>query len=193
MPRFSVIIPTIGRDTLPRTLISIPDSVEKIVVADTHGPLLTDVAAVCEKYDAKYIELDAGKHDTGSSQIDYGMRQAKGDYLLNFGDDDVYEPFAFAVMTYLTNNIDDPIPLMFRVALHPTWPDPRRGNFNIAVIWKEPEMVDKNITGQCFVVPNIQDKLGNWFGNVDSEFMMTTVEKYDGKIHFRPEIIAQCY
>lgn len=201
-PMFSVVIPTVGRRSLPDTLASIPPEVEVIVVADKFEPKpdFERIYYMCRmRPGTRYLELDVGKHDTGSSQIDFGMRRAEGEYLLNFGDDDIYEPFAFDKMKRAIEmerhrwTHYDALPFMFRVALHPTWPDPRRGNRNIAVIWRFPAVIDKNITGQCFVVPNKPDLLGNWFGNVDLEFMQTTVANYDGICVFREEIIAQCY
>jgi glycosyltransferase involved in cell wall biosynthesis len=187
---FTVVIPTIGRASLAKTLDSIPSYVEKIVVADTHAPLLTNVAQVCKDHGATYYELNVGKRDRGSAQIDYGMKRASGEYLLNFGDDDVYEPYAFQIIENAIKQENYVAPLMFRVALHPV---AHRGNTNIAVLWQYKKLDDKYITGQCFVVPNISDRLGTWFSNADVDFIKTTVSNYDHTLHWRPEIIAQCY
>lgn len=190
---FSVVIPTIGRDSLPKTLDAIPSGVEVLIVADTHGPLLTDVRAIAEAYGARYLEHDAGYHDTGSPQLQLGYAEATGRYIQNMGDDDVMEPYAFEAMQRAIEEVGEPMPLMFRTVLHPTWPDPRRGNRQPVVLWGDPEIRDKNVTGQCFVTPNDQSKIGRWDILVDYGFIESTVALWGGKVAWRTEIISQCW
>lgn len=99
-PLFTVVIPTIGRDSLPKTLASIPaaienDLVEVIVVADAHGNNaynLHKIEADARRFGARYLEVDAGYHDVGSPQLQAGYAAAEGQWILNCGDDDIYEP-----------------------------------------------------------------------------------------------------
>lgn len=190
-PLFTVVIPTIGRLTLPRTLTSIPDGVEVIVVFDSHEPDVDAtwrVANIACTSGAAYYELDAGRHDTGSPQIAYGMAQARGRWLLNFGDDDVYEPDAFEVMRAAIEAQETPQPLMFKVELHP---GPQRGNRHPVTLWQDREIRRYGVTGQSFVVPNDPSRLGRWVDDVT--FMQESVANYGGLVDWREELIARCY
>lgn len=196
MTDFSIVIPTIGRDTLPRTIESIRSnaqsgkSAEIIVVADTHGPLRSDVRSLAKRYGAAYHEVDAGFHDWGSPQLQHGYGVATGDFIQNMGDDDVMEPFAFETMKRAIDSLDAMVPLMFRTVLHPS---PVRGNTVPVVLWHHPELVDKAITGQCFVIPNDEAKIGSWSILVDFGFITDTVRLWDGRVEWRTEVISQCY
>lgn len=190
-PLFTVVIPTIGRPTLPRTLASIPDGVEVIVVFDAHEPDVDAswrVANVAVTSGASYYELDAGRHDTGSPQIAYGFSEARGEWLLNFGDDDVYEPGAFDLIRAAIAEQSQPHPLMFKVELHP---NDQRGNRQPVQLWQDREIRRYGVTGQSFVCPNDPSKLGRWLSDV--HFMAETVALHGGQIDWREELIARCY
>lgn len=197
-PLFTVVIPTLGRETLERTLLSIrcqptlglPDP-EIIVVFDTfaledvHAPRRT--ANLCERYGAIYAEHNAGCHDTGSPQLEVGFARARGCYILNCGDDDVYEPWAFPTMRQAIEG-EPTRPLMFRTVLHPA---PQRGDQRESIVlWQERRIERGRITGQCFLAPNVPEKLGRWVDDVT--FMAETVEKW-GSVGWRTEVISQCY
>lgn len=197
-PLFTVVIPTLGRPSLSDTLASIrcqptlglPEP-EIIVIFDTHA--LEDVHAtwrttkICETYGAVYTELDAGRHDTGSPQLALGFSKARGSYILNCGDDDVYEPWAFPTMRQAIEG--EPLrPLMFRTVLHPA--PQRGGQRDSIVLWQEQRIERGRITGQCFLAPNVPDKLGRWVDDVT--FMAETVERW-GSVGWRTEVISQCY
>lgn len=196
-PTFTVVIPTIGRASLPKTLESCQrDDVQTIVVADTfemgkHD--LNSIRLTAQDWHAELLVCDAGYHDTGSPQLLAGYAAAEGEWVLNCGDDDVFEPFAFETMRRAIESLAEPVPLMFRTALHPTWPDPSRGNRNIAVLWQDAEVRDKNVTGQCFVIPNDQTRIGSWLINKDVGFITDTVRLWDGRVEWRSEIISQCF
>lgn len=194
---FTVVIPTIGRESLPKTLASINrDYAEIIVVADTFEMGKHDanwIKLQAQEYDADFLAVDAGYHDTGSPQLQAGYAAAGGAWVMNSGDDDLYEPFAFETMARAIESLAEPVPLMFRTALHPTWPDQRRGNREIVVLWKDPVIRDKNITGQCFVIPNDQSRIGSWSIHVDFGFITDTVRLWDGRLEWRTELISQCY
>lgn len=195
-PLFTVVIPTIGRETLVRTLESIrdqrgPDVVEIIVVADAfemEPSKLDEIRIEAKLYEARCAGVDAGRHDTGSPQLAYGYEQAQGAWIVNLGDDDLYEPYAFTAMRRAIENDVTTRPLMFRTVLHPA---PHRGNELPIVLWHRPEIVRGLITGQCFAVPNVPEKLGGWVDDVT--FMSETIEKWDGLVGWRTEVVSQCY
>lgn len=187
-PLFTVVIPTIGRPTLARTLASIPPDVDTIVVADTLGPLLSDVRATAWEHNARYFELNAGCHSTGSPQLQYGYERAQGRYILNCGDDDVYEPDAFETIARAIEETGVTYPLMFKVEMHPA---PHRGNSRPVILWDEPKLERFHITGQCFVTPNDPALLGYWHDDV--AFMQATVYWHGERVAWREELIARCY
>lgn len=193
-PLFTVVVPTLGRETLPRTLASIPrDQVQVIVVADLFEMGKGDANVIrhmAKAWGAEYASLNAGYHDWGSPQLQLGYELARGEYILNCGDDDVYEPLAFETIKRAIDSLEAPCPMMFRTALHPS---PVRGNTNIAVLWQYPTLTNRNITGQCFVIPNDQARIGRWNILVDFGFITSTVELWGGQVAWRTEIISQCY
>lgn len=193
-PLFSVIIPTIGRPSLPRTLASCqhPD-VEVIVVADAFEMSSHDLNAIrltAQDWGAEFLAYDAGYHDTGSPQLQHGYANATGAWIMNSGDDDVYEPLAFETMRRAIESLSEPVPLMFRSVLHP---GPQRGNRVPVVLWHHPSIVDKNVTGQCFVIPNVPERIGSWNIHVDFGFIKDTVTKWNDRIEWRTEVVSQCY
>lgn len=193
-PLFSVIVPTIGRPSLPKTLASINrDMAEIIIVADTFemGDTIQDaIKGEALRWGARFYAADAGHHDWGSPQLQAGYAAAEGQYILNCGDDDIYEPLAFPTIERAIDSIAAPVPMMFRTALHPS---PVRGNTNIAVLWQYPTLTNRNITGQCLVLPNDQSKIGSWSILVDFGFITSTIDLWGGQVAWRTEVISQCY
>lgn len=199
-PLFTVVIPTIGRPSLPKTLESILANrnnyvvdPEIIVVADTFemgDAVRYHIKGAAQAYGARYLELDAGFHDWGSPQLQLGYAEAQGEYILNCGDDDIYEPLAFETIKRAIDELAAPVPMMFRTVLHPA---PQRGNEVPVVLWHHPELVNRNITGQCLVLPNVQEKIGRWDILVDFGFITSTVELWGGQVAWRTEVISQCY
>lgn len=193
-PLFTVVIPTLGRPTLERTLESIrsqagPNWVEIIVVGDAYQRQLAGLSLLCHDYDARYYELDAGIHDTGSPQLHYGYMLATGAWVMNFGDDDVYEPGVFQMLSEIVIPDHTAIgPLMFRSEMHP---GPQRGNTSPVVLWDRPVIERFHVTGQGFVTPNDKLRLGRWVDDVT--FMRETVALWGGRIEWRDELIARCY
>lgn len=193
---FTVVVPTLGRETLLKTLDSIPNighDIEVIVVADTfemHNNNILATKSLAYDYGAKFVEINAGKHDWGSPQLQKGYELATGAWVLNCGDDDIYEPFAFATISRRLNKSSEICPRMFRTVLHPS---PVRGNEVPVVLWHIPSLINKNITGQCLVIPNIKDKIGSWNKLVDYGFICETIEKFGGNVVWCEEVISQCY
>lgn len=92
MIRVSVIIPTLGRTCLPRTVLSAlaamgPED-ELLVVAD--GPSQAARLMMAELYDprTRYLETVV-THHIGTEQLDLGSEVATGDWLMFLPDDDL--------------------------------------------------------------------------------------------------------
>ena len=189
-PPFSVVVPTLGRSTLRRTLESIRSQAiksEVIVVADTYEmapELIAWVGGVADEYGALAYSLDAGAHDAGSPQLDLGYQLATGQFVMNLGDDDVYVPGAFeAIARGLTDR-----PMLFLVELHP---NEQRGNTRPVMLWDAPIIERFHVTGQSFVTPNLKHLMGRWVDDVT--FIRETVALHGGQVAWREEVIARCY
>jgi hypothetical protein len=188
---FSVVIPTLGRPTLLPTLDSIPEDVQRIVVVDTFemdDDTRAGIRHLTTALGVTHLELDAGRHDTGSSQLALGFAEARGQWLLNFGDDDVYEPGAFDIIRQAIAEQRTPHPLMFKVEL---LPNGARGNRRPVTLWQDRSIRRYGVTGQSFVCPNDPAKLGRWVDDVT--FMQGTVALHGHQIDWREERIARCY
>lgn len=192
----TIVIPTQGRATLPRCLASMAAEVqpgprpEILVVADTHSPLLMDVAALCRDAGVTYLEHDAGRHDWGYPQLQHGYERAQGGHIMNIGDDDVYEPGAFAVVRAALAEAEGRLPF-FRAELHPS---PHRGHVVPTLCWIERGRFERSwVTGQNFVCPNDPSVMGYW--EDDFYQMAATVHRLGGTdvLVWRDEAIARCY
>lgn len=194
-PLFTVTIPTLGRPSLPKTLAAIPADVEVIVVADTYEmpPAVYEQVVRWCHVAGKHVRLtalDAGHHDFGSPQLALGYAEAQGAWVMNEGDDDIYEPFAFETMQRVIDQLAEPVPLMFRTVLHPS---PVRGNTVPVVLWYEPVLEPCLITGQSFVIPNDPARLGSWERDRDLGFIRSTVALWGGQTSWQTSVISQCY
>jgi hypothetical protein len=191
----TVVIPTQGRETLPTCLASmrplrqgdVPAQI--LVVADTHSPLLMDVQALCQEERVTYLELDAGWHDWGYPQLQYGYDLALGDYIMNIGDDDVYEPGAFEVIRNAVDELPSARPLLFRALMHPSVSRPCG---NPLLLWGQRGLIRRSrVTGQNLIAPNVPAKLGRWID--DYIHLADTINAWDGLVEWRDEVICKCY
>jgi hypothetical protein len=208
-PWLSVIIPTIGRRSLQRTIDSLRgqvygSTIEVLVVADTHqagglGPTRTrlpglpDVADrfrytrdLAESYGCVYAEHDGGENCWGHPQRDHGARLARGTWLWWLQDDDIAAPDALPAMrSILTlNELRSWAPHLFRVQ---TW--------QAGLVWKtEGVLAEKQIDADCIVVPNEPSELVPWGRryNGDWDFISQMVANYGGpaEVVWDPTIIA---
>lgn len=192
-PLLTVVIPTQGRSTLPRALKSIRSQasheVEILVVADTHSPLLMDVAALCRDECAIYLEHDAGRHNWGYPQLNYGYERAQGAYLLNIGDDDVMVPGAPRAITRAIGDVGSG-PILFRAELHPS---PNRGDQRVPVVlWSDVgDLRRGRVTGQNLCTPNDPSRLAQFPD--DFTQMVDTIDRWGGLVTWRSEIIVRMY
>ena len=207
-PDLSVIIPTIGRPFLERTLRSIllqqtTLTWEVVLVGDAHGEewakALTELPAMLDRLEMPDGHLqfwlhDGGQHIVGMPQRQFGMSVARGRWLVFMDDDNVYLPAAFEAIRRGIEIADskfllpgDPPVLLYRWIRPPA--------FNRGIFWEragsigdEPGHIDaKNI-----VVANDPERLGRWGMRYsgDYDFVKETIALHEGNVIYRPEIIA---
>ena len=189
-PLLSVIIPTCGRPTLERLLASIRDqadarAVEILVVGDTHAgtwaEALASVPALCKQYGARYRGHDGGQHCVGQPQRNYGMTQARGQWLAFGQDDNVWAPNAWAAIEP-SISAGALRPRLFRVHV--------RHGF---VVWQqEGHLALGHIDADCIVTPNWAERLGQWGLEYtgDWTFIRDTVDLWAGDVQWERPVIA---
>lgn len=191
-PAFSVIIPTTGRDTLPRTLASVtaagfrPMHDELIVVRD--GPddgTVSDWVQLWANiiHDAAYVhQLLPAVGDYGGAARTLALAKAHRTWATFMDDDDVYVPGALTAMREAL--ADAPlVPHVFRMV------DPG-GN----VLWRAPRLEGGNLGTPCIVVPVDAARLPRWGREYDADyrFLLACVDAWGGQVEWREEVIAQC-
>lgn len=154
--RLSIIVPTAdggGLDVLFASLNGqLQDDDEVLIVGDTHdGPLFYVVEQV-RAAGFTYLEHDAGHHCWGHCQINYGITQARGDYLIFIDDDDCFPAGALDAVRRAIATQPGPRPLMFRFWSERHGRELPPGHY----------VQESAIGGHAMVVPNIPDKLGRW-------------------------------
>lgn len=184
-PLLTVVIPTQGRDSLPRALDSIrvqagSELVQILVVADTHSPLLSDVRSVAQIVGARYLELDAGCHAFGYPQIQRGYEQADGQYVACIGDDDVYVAGGLSLVLDAIRSQEEPQPLVFRLR------QMRHGGIVLGA-----ELVRGSISTQNLIAPNDRAKLGFWWD--DFSMIYATIHRHGGRAVWREEVILDAH
>ena len=88
--------------------------------------------------------------DAGDTPRNQSMHRAAGTHLLFMDDDDVYVPGAFAKMRRFADENPGRIGI-FRMEYTS---GPKR--------WRVPELKNRNVSTQIFLVPNVPGKLGVW-------------------------------
>lgn len=173
----TIIIPTIGRDTLPRTLDSIPDGVEVVVVADGDDAFDKAESLVADR-DVLLVRTEQ-TNTVGHHQRAYGMTLATGEWLAFMDDDDVYTPDG--VETIL-GELGEPCVHVFRMRF-------KDGN---QVLWGEKNLVVGNVGTPMFVVPNDPARLGRWNPKRcgDFDFVNETALLHDGRVVWHEQVIS---
>lgn len=191
MPWLSVIVPTIGRPTLERTIESIrsqePDSdkVEIVLVGDsfngTYKLALDDLIRSERVWHERYAEHDGGIHAWGHPQRQHGQSIARGQWLWWLQDDDVATPGSLAVIRTAIE-LNGQAPLLFKVHQH-------HGG---RTIWQTEEIKRGNVDADCIVCPNDQSKLGRWGMGYDGDcqFIRETVTNF-GDVRWLAAVIAE--
>jgi glycosyltransferase involved in cell wall biosynthesis len=177
--KLSIVIPTLGRDSLARTLASCADADEIIIVLDTSRgcrylpcELPPNAILVRGRYGV------TGGHAGRVS----GMQIATGTHLAFMDDDDVFNPGAVQLMRDAACDV----PVIFRM-----------DHYAHGLLWRDREIRFGNVSTQMYVVPNQPEQFGSWTPHVpglkepggDYTFIKETVEQMGGVV-WRNEIIS---
>lgn len=177
--KLSIVIPTLGRASLERTLLSCADADEIVVVLDTARGA-TELP--CRLPDnAVYAEGNFGVTG-GHAGRAYGIGLATGTHLAFFDDDDEYTPGAIQLMREAVCDM----PVVFRM-----------DHYRHGVLWRNRQVEFGNVSTQMYVVPNDPPRLASWTPHVpgipepggDYTFLRETVDLMGGPV-WREEVIA---
>lgn len=174
-----MIIPTQGRETLRRCLESCVDAGlratdDQIVVVDRHeydppSNVFDSVRTFATPL--RVIGHDAGHHCWGHCQLNVGIKNARGHYILCQDDDDIYAPGAFDRIRAHIAELETPRPLLFRFQ---SWWGP--------VYWDTPGVASEgHIGGHCAVFPN-DERLGRFTCRYqgDFDYIRSTLDNWGG-------------
>lgn len=184
----SIIIPTIGRRTLRRTLRTIEeqetfdDDVEVLVVGDGPRPA---ARAQFEREAAghpSWVYLEHGpRPGWGHAQRMAGLAQARGRYVMFINDDDGYAPGALAAIRRAMDEHPGRVVIfkMDRIGI---------------LYWRRPVLRQGDVSVQMYLVPNIRGKLGTMTDPIryesDFDFIAQTVDLQGTEPVWREEIIV---
>jgi hypothetical protein len=191
-PWLSVIIPTIGRPTLPRLLDSMDrqerhgEGVQILVVGDSHAGADLRQARdhVLEERDADryvWLEHDGGVHAWGHPQRTVGMQHAAAPWIAFSQDDNIMTWGAFASIHDAIDKTPEPHPILLRVR---TW--------QAGVVWRVDQVSHGNVDADCVVVPNDPQRFGRWehVYEGDFHFIRQTVNRWGGHVTWSTDVIA---
>jgi len=171
MITLGVVIATPGRASLLRTINSIQN--QGLIPGD-------DILIVGDGYHKQTAELveligppfryvaTTKTRDWGHSQINYGLKHVKGDWLVLQDDDDIFLPRAFDEIRRIVGELRQPEVIIGRVM------SPYLG-----LLWRAPGA--EPLDGHCLVVPNNKEKLG-YVGSEyagDQVWLKTNIEAYE--------------
>jgi glycosyltransferase involved in cell wall biosynthesis len=173
MRTLGIVISTPGRQSLSRTLASIlyqKTGVEEVLVVGDGFHAATK--ELVEFYATLGLpcryQATVKTRDWGHTQVNYGLRHVKGDYVTYQDDDDIYLPRAIEEMVRLVSDFTEPRPLLGRVKTP-----------NFGLLWQRPDATTV-LDGHCLVAPNDKRKLG-WMAPVhsgDQCLLHTTLRNY---------------
>lgn len=167
----SFLVPTIGRPSLARTLESIETwpGDEILVIGEVSG--VSDPRVRC-------IPCAPGG-DWGHTERNYASPLATGRYLAHIDDDDIYACGTRALMADAIEKTPDR-PVLFRMKLP-----------NGITLWENQELRCGNVGTPMILIPNVQEKLGQFRPFVGGDWAYLDEMKWPKEdIVWRPEIIA---
>lgn len=166
-PWLTVVIPTIGRESLEVTLASIraqadAAGVEVLVVGDLFGGYSYPLMAARDRTQAlgyKWLEHDAELHCYGQPQRTYGARQALGEWVAFTQDDNILAEGALSAIWMAVCTAPRKRPLFFRMLAY--WREQ---------IWRSPELQLGNIDADCLVFPREVAQRVEWGLRYEGDF-----------------------
>lgn len=178
LPSISFLVPTHSPNRplecyLASLVVQIGTDDECIVIGDTCDGPLPAVEALVKSFGEQfhYVEHDAGVHDYGHSQLNYGISIASGDFIHCCDDDDILTNDAVKTMRH-SASIYPGRPLMFRFL-----------SYHGLVFWDHLGLLAQDhIGGHCLLAPNIPGKLALWGPHYQGDFtyVMETVMLHGG-------------
>lgn len=168
MYTFSVVIPSIGRPTLKRTLESIRTQ------------------RISQDDEIRVINDNPPHNDWGAWARTRGMHLSGGDFLLFMDDDDCYVPGAFEIIRKKVEINPDSVHI-FRMKRHEPFND---------VIWTRKDLsAPGQVCSQTIVVPNRKECLGEWTTRYegDFDFLKSTLEKLGTEPIWCEDIICEAF
>lgn len=152
-----IIVPTIGRPSLVRTLTSIttqPLEADDVIMVVGQGPA---IAATAAEWGAVFLTCPPGRHG-GAEERMVALRQATTTHLAFLDDDDAWVPGARARIHVAIAATPDR-PLIFRMQYS-----------NGRTLWRDPVVRCGNVGTPMIVVPNVRTKLGVWPSRRKNDF-----------------------
>lgn len=188
-PWLSIVIPTIGRESLQLTLESIaeqPESsgVEVLVVADMHGGFTAQLARarqLVQDLGYEWLELDAGLHMVGQPQRTYGARQARAPWVWFTQDDNIANVDSLATIEVACDVQPRPRPIFFRFL-----------SFWRETIWRTPQLELGNIDADCLVFPRHIAQQVEWGTRYEGDYdaALRASALAGGDVCWAPEVIS---
>lgn len=152
-PLLSVIVPTIGRDTLARTLDSLQgDGVEVVVVADEREKPLPHVRDLVWGHGPRFRHLrhQSTACDWGNSARNAALPLARGAMVAYLDDDDAWAPHAsLALFEAISGHPGQP--LIFKMR-----------NADGSLLWGDPGVRHGNVGTPMMVLPRAMALRGRW-------------------------------
>jgi hypothetical protein len=187
----SIIIPTIGRESLNRTLGSLVDQglteKDEILVVSDNIPLTTisdSWELLRQKLSLPIKFLSAPKPecngDYGASARKHGLSVANASHIYYLDDDDECLPSGIANIRKAVV-LNRHLPHLFRMV-----------HLKTTTLWNRYDVACGNISTQMFVHPNDPRMTGIWTpcGTGDFDFISSTVRLYDNQVIWDRAVIA---
>jgi len=185
-PRFSILVPTVGRPSLARALNSLKtqgdiSDVEVVVVADGGNPATHEMFKQAG-IKGTVIDTEKPHNDWGASATQLGMTHARGQYILRLDDDNELAPGMFPVVRAAL--VEKPnCPHLFRIVRGP----------HREKLWAAPSVHEGNVDSMMVVFPNVPERLGKWGNRYagDFDFVSQTAKFYPpDSLIWRSEVLG---
>jgi glycosyltransferase involved in cell wall biosynthesis len=184
----SILIPTVSRPTLARTLRSLcgqglGPADEVLLLGDGEQPT---ARSLFEQFGlpGRYVAVPGPSRDWGYTPRNHGMPLARGRWLTFMDDDDAYAPGALAVVRAALA-VNPPRPHLFRMRYVPSG----------ETLWRRREVAVGNVSTQMFVLPAAGPR-GAWGRRYegDYDFIASTLARWPaGALVWREEVIAHVW